>query len=99
MKKVQARPYDGPTEARICGISGRPFKQEAGALQYSLNDEPVSAEVAGRAGFVIPADVAPPSEVTSKVQLSEWISSLGLRHGGEHYNLLYAMHSGFYPLK
>jgi len=96
--EIKATIFRGEEGARTCSVTGKAFNQNAG-LQYTLNDTPVSPEVAHRAGFEMSEALTPPSDVVTKAALSGWLSDLGLRSGSKHYRELYSKYSPLYKMK
>jgi len=97
-KKILAKPYVGEKEARTDTVTNKPFHQEAG-LEYTFDGNPVSPETAHRAGYELDPSVKPPEDVRSKVELTSWMLSIGMKRGTTQYSKFYGLHAPLYPLE
>ena len=105
MINIKAKTTDKEDHAVMCSITSNAYVQNPG-LKYFFEDtgadgktieKPVSPACANSSGFEFSEKLAPPGSVTDKAALTNWLKSLGLPSGGDHYRKLYGDFAPLYP--
>lgn len=95
MAKVKAEFYGGEPEQRRCAMTGRLFDQEKG-LQFTLDKESVSPEIAQKTGYEL-GEIAPPPKVRTVTDLISWITGeVGIKRTDPHYYELFGRYHDQY---
>lgn len=95
MAKVKAEYYGGEPEQRRCAMTGRLFDQEKG-LQFTLDKEPVSPEIAHKTGYEL-GEITPPPSVRNVTDLIRWITSeVGIQRTDKNYYTLFGRFHDIY---
>lgn len=104
MNPIKAKVYSGEEKPEQCHITKQAFIKEPGLEYYTQREDsegkkvdvPVSPAVAHRKGFEFEKQLAPPSTVQSKSDLTQWLTGLGLKSYSANYRQLYKDFAGLF---
>ena len=90
--------YTGEERLAECPLSSRAFKMNPGKPVYSCNGVPVSPSYAMSQGFTIDPAFVLPGSVRSKLDLTEFLHTCGLKNADSQYQELYEKFSDDLPM-